>query len=108
MTLQEAIEARHSVRAYKEQPLTEGVVKIFEEQIALLNRDGNLHIQLIQNEAKDMASKSCFMLLMLPSNILERLSLILRHRSMPEDSMKALDSNSHPRLSCSMVSLTLK
>ena len=52
MTLLEAIEARHSVRAYKEQPLTEDVVKILEEQIALLNRDGNLHIQLIQNEPR--------------------------------------------------------
>jgi len=52
MTLLEAIEDRHSVRAYKEQPLTEDVVKILEEQIALLNRDGNLHIQLIQNEPK--------------------------------------------------------
>ena len=52
MTLLEAIEARHSVRAYKEQPLTEDVVKVLEEQIALLNRDGNLHIQLIQNEPK--------------------------------------------------------
>ena len=52
MTLQEAIEARHSVRAYKELPLTEDVVKVLEEQIALLNREGNLHIQLIQNEPK--------------------------------------------------------
>ena len=52
MTLQEAIEARHSVRAYNEQPLTEDVVKVLEEQIALLNREGNLHIQLIQNETK--------------------------------------------------------
>ena len=52
MTLQETIEARHSVRAYKEQPLKEEVVKVLEEQIAVLNRDGNLHIQLIQNETK--------------------------------------------------------
>jgi len=52
MTLQEAIEARHSVRAYKEQPLKEEVAKVLEEQIAVLNRDGNLHIQLIQNETK--------------------------------------------------------
>ena len=52
MTLQEAIEARHSVRAYKEQPLKEEVVKVLEEQIAVLNRDGKLHIQLIQNETK--------------------------------------------------------
>ena len=39
MTLEEAIEARHSVRAYK-------------EQIAVLNLEGKLHIQLIQNEPK--------------------------------------------------------
>ena len=52
MTLQEAIEARHSVRAYKEQPLAADVVKVLEEQIAVLNHEGNLHIQLIQNEPK--------------------------------------------------------
>ena len=52
MTLQEAIEARHSVRAYKELPLTEDVVKVLEEQIAILNREGKLHIQLILNEPK--------------------------------------------------------
>ena len=47
MTIEEAIEARHSVRAYKEQPLTEDVVKVLEEKIAVLNREGKLHIQLI-------------------------------------------------------------
>lgn len=52
MTLQEAIEARHSVRAYKEQPLAEDVVKVLEEQIAVLNRESKLHIQLILNEPK--------------------------------------------------------
>ena len=52
MTIQEAIEARHSVRAYKEQPLTEDVVKVLEEQIAILNREGKLHMQLILNEPK--------------------------------------------------------
>ncbi len=52
MTLEEAIEARHSVRAYKEQPLAENVVKMLEEKIAVLNREGKLHIQLIQNEPK--------------------------------------------------------
>ena len=52
MTLQEAIEARHSVRAYKERPWAEDVVKVLEEQIGLLNREGNLHIQLILNEPK--------------------------------------------------------
>ena len=52
MTLQEAIELRHSVRAYKEQPLAEDVVKVLKERIAHLNQEGNLHVQLILNEPK--------------------------------------------------------
>ena len=52
MTLQEAIEARHSVRAFINQPLAADVVKVLEEKIAVLNLEGKLHIQLIQNEPK--------------------------------------------------------
>ena len=52
MTIQEAIDARHSVRAYKDQPLTEEVVKRLEAEIAVVNQKGNLHVQLIQNEPK--------------------------------------------------------
>ena len=52
MTLQEAIEARHSVRAYKNEPLADDAVNILEEQIAILNREGQLHMQLILNEPK--------------------------------------------------------
>lgn len=52
MTIQEAIEARHSVRAYKEQPLSAEIVKLLEEKIIELNREGQLHIQLILNEPK--------------------------------------------------------
>ncbi len=52
MTIQEAIEARHSVRAYKEQPLAEDAVKVLEEQIAALNKEQHLHIQLVVNEPK--------------------------------------------------------
>ena len=52
MTLKEAIQARHSVRAYKPQPLAEEVIKTLSEQIALLNSAGNLHMQLILNEPK--------------------------------------------------------
>jgi nitroreductase len=52
MTLLEAIEARHSVRAYKDQPLADDVVKVLEERISDINRDGRLHIQLILNEKK--------------------------------------------------------
>lgn len=52
MTLQEAIKARHSVRAYKEQPLTDDIVKALEEKIVELNQVGKLHMQLILNEPK--------------------------------------------------------
>lgn len=50
MTIQEAIEARHSVRAYKDQPLSGETVKVLENEIVKLNNDGRLHIQLIRNE----------------------------------------------------------
>ena len=50
MTVQEAIEARHSVRAYKDQPLSGETVKVLEDEIVKLNNDGRLHIQLIRNE----------------------------------------------------------
>ena len=52
MTIQEAIVARHSVRAYKEQPLAAEVVKALEKKIAELNREGHLHMQLVLNEPK--------------------------------------------------------
>ena len=52
MTIQEAIEARHSVRAYKDLPLSEGIVKLLEDELVKLNNEGQLHIQLICNEPK--------------------------------------------------------
>ena len=52
MTIQEAIEARHSVRAYKDQPLSEEIVKLLEDELVKLNNEGQLHIQLICNEPK--------------------------------------------------------
>ena len=52
MTIQEAIEARHSVRAYKDQPLSEETIKVLEDEIVTLNNEGQLHIQLICNEPK--------------------------------------------------------
>ena len=52
MTIQEAIEARHSIRAYKDQPLADEVVRRLEEEIAVVNQKGNLHVQLIRNEPK--------------------------------------------------------
>ena len=52
MTLQEAIEARHSVRAYKDLPLSDEIVKVLEDEIVKLNKEGQLHLQLILNEPK--------------------------------------------------------
>ena len=52
MTIQEAIVARHSVRVYREQPLTEEIVKALREKIAELNRESHLHMQLVLNEPK--------------------------------------------------------
>ncbi len=52
MTLQEAIQTRHSVRHYKEQPLTDEDARLLQEKIDEVNREGDLHIQLIRNEPK--------------------------------------------------------
>lgn len=52
MTLQEAIQARHSVRRYKDVPLAADVVATLQAEIDRLNAESGLHIQLIQNEKK--------------------------------------------------------
>ena len=52
MTLQEAIVARHSVRAYQEQPLSDADAQALQDKMEQLNREGRLHIQLIRNEPK--------------------------------------------------------
>ena len=52
MTLQEAIRARHSVRAYTAQPLSEAHCRVLQEKIAEVNRLGRLHVQFIQNEPR--------------------------------------------------------
>lgn len=52
MTLLEAIESRHSVRRYKDIPLTKETVKILLQKIEEINRKGELHIQLIMNKPK--------------------------------------------------------
>ena len=57
MTIQEAIEARHSVRAYTGQPLAAEVVEVLEEKIRELNEKGHLHMQLIRNETKAFQGK---------------------------------------------------
>ena len=52
MTLQEAIVARHSVRAYQEQPLSDADAQALQDKMEQMNREGRLHIQLIRNEPK--------------------------------------------------------
>lgn len=52
MTIEEAIKARHSVRNYKHQPLTEELIKTLQKKIDECNLLGNLHIQLVVNENK--------------------------------------------------------
>ena len=52
MTLLEAIQARHSVRYYKQQPLSDDDARALQEKIDKVNREGRLHIQLIRNEPK--------------------------------------------------------
>lgn len=52
MTLQEAIPARHSVRAYQERSLDEATASTLREEIERCNREGQLHIQLILDEPR--------------------------------------------------------
>ena len=52
MTELEALRDRHSVRKYQDRPLEESAVKTLQEEISKLNREGDLHIQLVLNERK--------------------------------------------------------
>ena len=52
MTVQEAIQARHSVRAYKKQSLADETVRVIVDKITVLNQEGRLHMQLVLNEPK--------------------------------------------------------
>ena len=52
MTIQEAIQARHSVRQYIDKPITEDVVTALNAKIDEVNAEAGLHIQLVLNEPK--------------------------------------------------------
>lgn len=47
MTMEEAVRARHSVRAFQPRPLEEAVRERLVEEVAAVNRESGLHIQLI-------------------------------------------------------------
>ena len=50
MTIQEAMQARHSVRSYKEKKIPEELVTRLNAEIEACNREGGLHIQLVTDE----------------------------------------------------------
>lgn len=52
MTLTEAIYARHSVRRYRDVPLSEEVAARLREEIEACNAAGSLRIRLIENESE--------------------------------------------------------
>ena len=52
MTLQEAINARHSVRKYENKPIDEQVVSVLKDKIEEANRESGLHLQLVLNEPR--------------------------------------------------------
>ena len=52
MTLLEAIEARHSVRKYKDEPIPEKILTTMRDRIREINDDAGLHIQLVTGEPK--------------------------------------------------------
>ncbi len=57
MTLTEAIQARHSVRRYKPDPIETELVDALQEEIDQINQESGLHIQLITNEPKAFDTK---------------------------------------------------
>ncbi len=57
MDIMEAMQRRHSVRAYTDRKIEGAVKEELEQFIAQCNADGNLHMQLILNEPRAFASK---------------------------------------------------
>lgn len=52
MTLLEAIQARHSVRKYTDEPIPEDVLAVLRNKVWEVNKDTGLHIQLVTDEPK--------------------------------------------------------
>ena len=52
MTELEALQSRHSVRKYQDRPLEAIAVDALQKEIAKLNKEGNLNMQLVLNERK--------------------------------------------------------
>ena len=52
MTLLEAIEARHSVRKYKDSPIPEEILAVLKNRVWEINKEAGLHVQLVTEEPK--------------------------------------------------------
>ena len=52
LTLLEAIQARHSVRKYTDQPIPEEVLAVLRNKVLEINREAGLHVQLVTAEPK--------------------------------------------------------
>ena len=55
MTLLEAIEARHSVRKYKDEPIPDEVLATLRNKVWEINKEAGLHVQLVTDEPKAFA-----------------------------------------------------
>lgn len=52
MNIMEAMQARHSVRQYRDQPIDPQAVSALQKDIEECNKESGLHIQLVTNEPK--------------------------------------------------------
>lgn len=52
MTELEALKERHSVRKYIDRPMGDATIALLRDKIAELNKEGDLHMQLVVNEPK--------------------------------------------------------
>jgi len=55
MTLLEAIEARHSVRKYKDDPIPDEVLATLRNKVWEINKEAGLHVQLVTDEPRAFA-----------------------------------------------------
>ena len=60
MTLFEAIQARHSVRKYKDEPIPEEVLAVLRNKVWEINREAGLHVQLVTGEPKAFSGLICY------------------------------------------------
>ena len=56
MELLALMKKRHSVRQYEDVPLNDGQIDVLSKEIDIINKENNLHIQLVLNEGKAFSS----------------------------------------------------